>query len=68
MGIESAMGEINAGTVQGGVSRSDFLRPVPHQSFMKEIPARSFTKAVPSAGEAFDNPGGLYAGIFRGGF
>jgi hypothetical protein len=68
MGIEAAMGEIDAGTVHGGVSRSEFLQPVNNQSFLREIPARSFTKDVAHVSDGFDNPGALYAGIFRGGF
>jgi hypothetical protein len=61
-------GAVDAHTVRGGVSQSAMLKQIPSQSFMEDVPARSFTRDVSSAGQGFDNPGALYAGIFRGGF
>ena len=68
LGLSEELGAIDAHTVRGGVSQTAMLKTVPHQSFSEEIPARSFTKEVSHAGQGFDNPGALYAGIFRGGF
>jgi hypothetical protein len=68
LGVSEELGMIDAGTVHGGVSQSAMLKQIPSQSFMEEVPARSFTKGVGQAGQGFDNPGALYAGIFRGGF
>ncbi len=68
LGVSEELGAIDAGTVPGGVSQLSMIKQVPHQSFMEEVPARSFSKEVPHAGQGYDNPGALYAGIFRGGF
>lgn len=68
LGISEELGAISAGTVTGGVSQTAMMKQIPSQSFMEEVPARSFTKGISRAGEGFDNPGALYAGIFRGGF
>lgn len=68
LGISEELGAIDAGTVPGGVSSLSMIKAIPHQGFMEQVPARSFTKDVPHAGEGYDNPGALYAGIFRGGF
>ena len=68
LGLEEELGAIDAGTVPGGVSQLAMTKQIPHQSFMEQVPARSFSKGVPHAGPGYDNPGALYAGIFRGGF
>jgi hypothetical protein len=44
------------------------IKRVPSQNFLEEVPGRSFSREVSHAGQGFDNPGALYAGIFRGGF
>jgi hypothetical protein len=68
LGVSEELGAIGAGTVHGGVSQTAMMKSVPGQSFMEEVPARSFSREVSHAGQGFDNPGALYAGIFRGGF
>lgn len=68
LGLSEELGAIEAGTVRGGVSQMAMIKSIPHQGFSEEIPARSFSKGVSHAGAGYDNPGALYAGIFRGGF
>lgn len=68
LGLLEELGAVDAGTVRGGVSQMAMIKSIPQQSFLEEVPNRSFTKDVGHAGEGYDNPGALYAGIFRGGF
>lgn len=62
LGLEQELGNI------GGVSQGAMLAPVPARRFTAPIPTRSFTSPVPDAGAGFDNPAGLYTGVFGGGF
>jgi hypothetical protein len=68
LGLSEELGAIEAGTVPGGMSQMAMVKSIQHQSFQEDVPARSFTEQVSRAGEGYDNPGALYAGIFRGGF
>lgn len=70
MGAEEELGvdEELGNDLLGGVSRSSMLAPVPTRQFLQPVPARSFTKQIPAAGGGYDNAGGLYQGVFRGGF
>jgi hypothetical protein len=68
LGLSEELGAIEAGTVRGGVSQMAMIKSIPRQGFSEEIPARSFSREVSHAGPGYDNPGALYAGIFRGGF
>jgi hypothetical protein len=63
LGLSQELGEI-----PGGLSQSALVRSVPPMSFSGQIPNRSFTSEIEDATSAFDSPGGLYAGVFRGGF
>jgi hypothetical protein len=70
LGLEEELGvEEELGSDVGGVMPGQaLLAPVPRQAFMQPVPARSFTRGVPPAGTAYDNPNGLYTGIFSGRF
>jgi hypothetical protein len=60
--------ELGATTVPGGLSQTAMVKALPEVSVTDQIPERSFEQVVSHAGAGFDNPGALYAGIFRGGF
>ena len=62
LGLEQELG------IDEGVSTSAMLAPVGARSFVQPVPSRSFTSAVPGISAGFDNPNGLYNGIFGGGF
>lgn len=64
LGVEEELGN----DLLGGVSAGSMLKTVPARQFLEPVPARSFTKQIGAASASFDNPGGLYQGIFRGGY
>ncbi len=64
LGVEEELGN----DLLGGVTSTGLMARVPTQSFLQPVPARSFTKMIPAAGQAYDNPGQLYGGIFNGGW
>lgn len=64
LGVEEELGN----DLLGGVSSSALMKQVPTRQFLEPVPARSFTKQIGQASAAFDNPGSLYQGVFRGGF
>ena len=63
LGVEEELGN----DLLGGVSQNSLLKTIPSRQFLAPVPARSFTKQIGSAGSGYDNPDGLYQGIFRGG-
>lgn len=64
LGVEEELGN----DLLGGVSSSSLLKTVPSRQFLEPVPARSFTKQIGAAGSSYDAPGGMYQGIFRGGW
>lgn len=68
LGVSEELGALDAATVRGGVSQMAMIKSIPGQQFAQDIPARTFTQGIASAGPGYDNPGALYAGVFRGGF
>jgi hypothetical protein len=70
LGIDEELGvdEELGNDLLGGVSSASMLKTVPTRNFLAPVPARSFTQPVPQATAQYDNAGGLYNGIFRGGF
>ncbi len=65
LGVEEELGNDLLGGMPTG---RGLLKTIPTQQFMQPIPARSFTRQIPAAGQQYDNPNQLYAGIFNGGF
>lgn len=71
LGISEELGvdeELGNDMLLGGVSQSSMLKQVPTKQFLQPVPARSFTKQIPAASAAYDSPGSMYQGVFRGGF
>jgi len=64
LGVEEELGN----DLLGGVSQGSLLKTVPSRQFLEPVPARSFTKQIGAAGSSYDAAGGLYQGIFRGGY
>ena len=81
LGVEEELGNLYAPTGMGalpsdawqrprlgGVSPNAMMRPIGRKRMEAAIPARSFTKKIPAASAQYDSPGGLYGGVFSGGF
>lgn len=64
LGVEEELGN----DLLGGVSTTSLMKTVPSRQFLEPVPARSFTKQIGAAGSSYDAAGGLYQGIFRGGW
>lgn len=64
LGVEEELGN----DLLGGVSSGSLVKTVPSRQFLEPVPARSFTKQIGPAGSSYDAAGGLYQGIFRGGW
>lgn len=64
LGVEEELGN----DMLGGVTQGSMLKQVPGRQFLAPVPTRSFTRQIPAATSAYDNPGSMYQGIFRGGF
>lgn len=63
--VEEELGD--QGSWGEGVSQSAMLKPVPRAAYLEPVPTRSYLMPVPPATQAYDNPAGLYQGIFSGG-
>jgi len=64
LGVEEELGN----DLLGGVSSTSLMKTVPARQFLEPVPARSFTKQIAPAGSSYDTAGGIYQGIFRGGY